>query len=253
MRSISLPMLPAPRFPGALATSLLLHAGLALGAVGLGWDPHALPALEPPEVIPVMLDLTAPVLPAVPREAVRSSVRKLAPAKTDRARTVTSRAPAPSPKASVREAVTPNATATLAVAVPGSALTPDAGPSDAAAQDADLPAAGTTESGREGAVADMAAVRSGYLATLRERLEAHKHYPPLLRRRGIAGTVLVAFRVDRSGQPCEIHASESSPNPHLLAAALQTVMAAAPFVPLPPELGPELRIEVPIAFVLQDE
>jgi protein TonB len=100
--------------------------------------------------------------------------------------------------------------------------------------------------------AGIASARAAYLASVRARLESRKHYPYLLRRQGIAGTVLVAFTVGGSGEPSAIRAADGPHHPHLVEAAVRSVKAAAPFAPLPAELA-ELQIEVPIAFVLENE
>jgi protein TonB len=138
---------------------------------------------------------------------------------------------------------TDQATSTLAVA---QAEAPNvvAGPSDSEHEEETVPAQ---------VAPDSEAQTSAYLASVRDRLEHRKRYPYLLRRQGIQGTVSVRFIIRTDGTPREIRVANGTSNPSLIEAAIQSVNAAAPFAPLPAGLAQELQIEVPIAFVLEDE
>lgn len=78
-------------------------------------------------------------------------------------------------------------------------------------------------------------------------------YPPAARRDGQEGRALVRFSLDREGQLVALRVSESSGNPLLDEAALETVRRAAPFPP-PPDGLPFAVIEdiyLPVVFRLE--
>jgi len=64
---------------------------------------------------------------------------------------------------------------------------------------------------------------------IRRHLEQFKYYPASARRRGIGGSVEVAFRLDRRGRAGGVRVLKGSGYPILDEAALRTVRRAEPF------------------------
>lgn len=249
MQALVHPMSLVPRFPGPLVVSLALHVGLLASATWMGLGPLEIRIAEPAPT--VYLEIAAPTVRASavspPRAAARGhrqAVRRAAPRPVP-----PSVRPAPAPETGALAKVPAQSQETVpssddAAAEPFEPVMGDpAGTSEAAAHE---------EAPAPEADPELERMRSAYLASVRERLEKCKHYPYLLRRQGIAGTVLVTFTVEKSGRPGEIRAADGPHHPHLIEAAVRSVKAAAPFAPLPAELETELRIEVPLAFVLED-
>lgn len=84
------------------------------------------------------------------------------------------------------------------------------------------------------------------LEEIRRRVQGALRYPPVARRRGQTGEVVVGFEVDSQRGAREIRTEQSSGIPLLDRAAERAVREAAP---LPPVYG---RVEVPIRFELDE-
>lgn len=94
---------------------------------------------------------------------------------------------------------------------------------------------------------------AAYLQGLREQLESVKRYPPLARRRGTHGTVKVSLVINASGYPESVSLALSSGSGLLDDEVLRMVARAAPFAPVPAEIGEsKLTVIVPIAFNLDE-
>lgn len=93
-------------------------------------------------------------------------------------------------------------------------------------------------------------VLARYLKSARERVSRHRQYPYLARRARLEGTVCLRLWVAASGVIRRVRATCGQSQDLLLRAALQAVEDAAPLAPLPPELGRELTLEVPVVFEL---
>lgn len=92
-------------------------------------------------------------------------------------------------------------------------------------------------------------LRSLYKAQLRSKIEENKHYPPMSRRLGQEGTVVVAFTLLKDGHIIDITLDTPSPFERLNASALEAVKKVKRFLPIPDELGEKkMDIKVPIKF-----
>jgi len=100
---------------------------------------------------------------------------------------------------------------------------------------------------------DVSAMRARYLAQVRERVTRHRRYPSAAQRLGIEGTVYVRVCIGPDGAPLSAAPVREGSDPELTIAALTAVRAASPFRPLPPKLGRSLTVDIPIAFLLEDE
>jgi protein TonB len=83
-------------------------------------------------------------------------------------------------------------------------------------------------------------------ARVRRRIDAEKRYPPLARRRGVVGSVDVAFETGLDGALRSATVRRSSGSALLDEAALDAVRRAAPFA------APGCAFTVPVNFVLTD-
>jgi TonB family protein len=102
---------------------------------------------------------------------------------------------------------------------------------------------------------DAAAVansRTRYLRSLTARIRQHRQYPYLARRQGLEGTVCVRISLGARGQLVALRVTCGGENVSLVEAAMTAVTDAAPFEPLPPDLGTSLAVEVPIVFRLEE-
>jgi periplasmic protein TonB len=94
-------------------------------------------------------------------------------------------------------------------------------------------------------------VLAHYSRILLDRLERHKTYPVLAQRRGEEGTVTVRLTVSEDGRLLDVEPVGESPG-RLVEASLAAVQAAAPFPPLPPELGSRQAVfNLPIIYRLR--
>ncbi|HZU90715.1 MAG TPA: energy transducer TonB [Stellaceae bacterium] len=114
-----------------------------------------------------------------------------------------------------------------------------------------FPAAPAASAPRPAAPARTTAITPGYRTLLLDWLEAHKYYPETARERGEEGTVLLRFRIDRSGRvlACTVVRSSGYADLDNAAAAMMRGAALPPFPPAMPEQS--LEIAVPIRFGLQ--
>ncbi len=98
---------------------------------------------------------------------------------------------------------------------------------------------------------DIDAVRSAYAKRVRDRIEAEKDYPSRARRGGVEGVVSVQFTIGHGGEAGAVSVAQTSGSKILDNAALDAVRNAAPFPPLPAELGKnEFTLRVSIVFRL---
>ena len=94
-------------------------------------------------------------------------------------------------------------------------------------------------------------VVSTYISLIIQEIERKKFYPPLARRLGIEGKVVVRIVVDRGGKLKEVSVVKSSGNKILDRAALK-LMKKCDFPPLPPEYQKgTFDVEVPIRYELK--
>ena len=94
-------------------------------------------------------------------------------------------------------------------------------------------------------------VVSTYISLIVQEIERKKFYPPLARRLGIEGKVVVRIVVDREGKLKEVSVVKSSGNKILDRAALKLIKKCD-FPPLPPEYQKEVfDVEVPIRYELK--
>ncbi|MBO0396070.1 energy transducer TonB [Stenotrophomonas maltophilia] len=206
-----------------------------------------------------------PTLPPTPEQDVRISLRLLAPAtppqpveerqadtlsqaQQARASQPTTSPPPPKPTAT-REGeiaasetggtgrkplpVTPSAAATDASPAPASITAappaPDAPPADFQA----------------GAASDQ------WEARLMARLERYRYYPAAARSRRQQGTAWVRASIDREGRLLALRLEQSSGQPMLDDAALQTFRRAQPLPPIPDVLKAPQELVVPVEYYLR--
>jgi len=101
--------------------------------------------------------------------------------------------------------------------------------------------------GGDPAAADYA----GYYDTLWRRLYESLTYPPLARRRGLSGTVLVDVEIDASGRLGRVTLVTSSSHALLDDAALEAVRGVSR-VPFPPGVPPRrLLVRLPVVFEMR--
>ena len=86
---------------------------------------------------------------------------------------------------------------------------------------------------------------------LRTRIHSVFHYPSEARELELAGRVLVTVAIHRNGQLLDVKLAGRCPHAILCADGLRTLRAAAPFPPIPPELGDSLVIEVPLTYAFE--
>jgi len=93
--------------------------------------------------------------------------------------------------------------------------------------------------------------RESYVSLIIQEIERKKFYPPLARRFGIEGKVVVRIVVDREGKLKEVSVVKSSGN-KILDRAASKLMKKCDFPPLPPEYQKEVfDVEVPIRYELK--
>lgn len=87
---------------------------------------------------------------------------------------------------------------------------------------------------------------SEYFLFIKNRIVQNLVFPPVARRRGWSGRVLVSFIVCRDGQVSEIRVIESSGYPLLDRSAVDTIRKVAPF----PKAPVEAELTIPIMYRL---
>lgn len=220
--------------PGVLALVALLH-GLLLA---LAWQRHAMPSREPLRQ-GVALRLLQAEKPAPPLLRPRPE-----PAVADRSPPPRPPHPEPLPLPTWADAVAPPALA--AAAAPTIALT---APAPVAAAPRASPIAQAVQA------ATAAAAEEPVLLPPEHRLcserQTARHYPALLRERGIEGRVLLRVKVDELGQAAEVLVLGGS-GWRLLDEAAREVARACPY--LPARRGEQRLaswVEIPVRFALQ--
>ena len=95
-------------------------------------------------------------------------------------------------------------------------------------------------------------ISEDYLAAVRRSLMRSKRYPWKAKMQGIEGTSHVVFQITQDGNVHNIQLIGSSKHPILDEEAIETVGRAAPFPPLPPDIGNRsIEIRVPLVFQLR--
>jgi protein TonB len=285
---IDLPVPPrtarARRFIGArrlaLTTSIVVHSAMALGLATLSSKastpprdetvvidvvtdaaqepPVPLPELEPapargePTVAPVVRPsrpathtkstrpvASAPAQPAPPEPVPRED----APPEPSLASPATAEAPEVAQK--------PEAAPVLAAVAPGAVgASRGHGPfGHPGGSELGVGMGRGTGSGAASGV-NRQALTDGYLKEL-FRSRIRMHYPEAARELELSGTVTVEVTVARNGRLVRAQLTRRCPHAILCEDALATIRAAAPFPPLPAELGDAARIEVPLAYAIE--
>jgi periplasmic protein TonB len=100
-----------------------------------------------------------------------------------------------------------------------------------------------------GRTASAAQVQASWQKALIDQLNRHKRYPNAARSSRAQGVVVVAFRLDRSGQLIASRVTKTSGSPALDEEALAVLKRASP-LPAPPAQipGPMLDLVLPIQF-----
>jgi periplasmic protein TonB len=140
---------------------------------------------------------------------------------------------------------------TSGTAITGATYGDGSGPSAASGRSGARDGAGLAlaipGNGNDPAAADY----DGYRAALRQRLHESLTYPPLARRRGLSGTVVVDVEVDASGKIGRVTLVASSSHAVLDDAALDA-MRGVPRVPFPPGVPPRrLLVRLPVVFEIR--
>jgi TonB family protein len=208
-------------------------------------EPPASPAPQPaapaPRVAPSPRIATAPITPMrVPAPVTPSAVP---------APSVTSE-PAPAPLG------TPTSESATSSVPAGTADEGDAAGAATSATGTGSAGTGTSPAATSGSShaiqARVAASRARYLRTLTARIRQHRQYPYLARRQGLEGTVCLLVSLGARGQLMALRVTCGAESEALVEAAKSAVTEAAPFEPLPTDLGTSLAVEVPIVFRLEE-
>jgi protein TonB len=239
---------PPPQWSRAFVASLALH-GAFFGALVAIMLRHPVVPPEPPPIRVQLLRIAETPAPAPQVAAVVAPpAPKVAPAppkpKTVAPQPVVARVtakPAPAPKpiapAPVVEAAASAPSQTAAVSAPGPAIE-----SGAASASAGL-YTGRSVTGSTDPI-DL------YIAQMRAMILKHKRYPPLAKRRGIEGYLVLRLVVAADGS-VEVGVVESSgTGVALLEEGARAAVAAVS--PLPPPPSGRLRFEVPVRFTLKE-
>lgn len=251
------------KWTSALGLAVLFHA--AIGLLLATAQPAPLPARALAAPAPVEIDALGETAKSPPPTDPGDAP---VPARRSRARAIPSSRPVAAVSAApTQAAVASRMTATAAIPIPSAPLgiegaSPTGSGSVAAAGSAggDLKTGagasgkvGQAGAGASGKVGQAGAGASGnsargggsgvgggrsrgadrqaLIATALARIRAHRHYPELARRRGIEGTVGIAFHVAPDGEVSDL-AVRHSADPALDQAALDAVRKAAPLPPL---------------------
>lgn len=103
-----------------------------------------------------------------------------------------------------------------------------------------------------GEIAARNAAEANWQGILLAHLQRHQKYPRAARRQNAEGTVLVRFRMDRSGQVLSCSLVRSSGFDVLDKEALEMIERAQPLPALPPEIpGDAKEIVVPAQFLMR--
>lgn len=244
------PRLGARRF--AVAVSVIVHGALVAGAAML---PATIRPADPEPM--VMVDVVAEALPEVPA-APPDVAPPPRPVRMPAPRRVTAVAHEVPSQAQPSEAPPAEETPAPAPVVEQSTAS---GPVVAAASEANPGPIGTalsgggTGTGQAQAApsisgAQRRAMMDRYLKEL-FRTRIRTRYPEEARELELSGNVVVQVTVDRGGRLVGARLNGACPHALLCQDALETVRAAAPFPPLPRDLGESLQIDVPIKYQFQ--
>lgn len=92
-------------------------------------------------------------------------------------------------------------------------------------------------------------VPSIWKARLLSHLDRHKRYPSTARAKGVQGTVLLSFGMDRDGRVLEYYLVRSSGYPELDDEAFAMITRASPLPPAPPGINAQVvQLVVPVRF-----
>jgi protein TonB len=92
-------------------------------------------------------------------------------------------------------------------------------------------------------------VPSAWKARLLSHLDRYKQYPNAARAKGMEGTALLSFGMDRNGRVLGYHLVRSSGFPELDNEAFAMIARASPLPPAPAELGAQVvQLVVPVRF-----
>lgn len=92
-------------------------------------------------------------------------------------------------------------------------------------------------------------IKAVYRAELRAMIDKNKYYPPLSRRLGQTGTVVVAFTLLKDGNIIDVRIDKPSRYDRLNDSALDAVKKVEKFKPIPAEIGAtKMDIKVPVKF-----
>jgi TonB family protein len=91
-----------------------------------------------------------------------------------------------------------------------------------------------------------------YQQIIKQKINRHKIYPRLARKKGIEGKALIEFLISRDGQVKETRLVKSSNYKILDQAAIRAVSNAGPFLPLPVAINKnELWLKLTVSFKLE--
>ncbi len=226
----------------ALVLSSAVHAAV-LPLIGAAWTTREDPD---PAAIEVTLAWMPP--PAVDEASPAAADPRVASATPDAtaAPPQTTQPPKPKPVARSHPAAPPRAIISSTGAAPAvdSHAAPVADVAPTMASVAPVVIAANPQPAR----AEMLA---RYSSELLERLERHKNYPVLSQRRGEEGTITVRLTLAEDGRLLGVEPMGEGP-PRLVEASLAAVQEAAPFPPLPAELGSRQAVfSLPITYRLR--
>jgi len=205
------------------------------------------PMLPPPEQdVRISLRLLAPATPPQPVEERQADTPSQA--QQARASQPTKSPPPPKPTAAREGELAASETSgtgrkPLPVVPPAAAT--DASPAPASITAAPPAPHAPPADFQAGAASDQ------WDARLMARLERYRYYPAAARARRQQGTAWVRASIGRTGRLLSLRLEQSSGQPELDAAALQTFRRAQPLPPIPDELkAPQERV-VPVEYYLR--
>jgi protein TonB len=121
-----------------------------------------------------------------------------------------------------------------------------------ASQASPRPAPADSGSGGRVSAAEGEAIAASYQSEVMRRIRRAQRYPAEARASGAEGRAVVAFTIGANGGLGSARLAGSSGHAVLDRAALDILARAAPFPPIPPELGRRsLSFQVPLEFRIQ--
>jgi protein TonB len=235
-----LPVPPATP-PRALLLSLALHGGLLGVFMALSWAQETAPKPTSPWQVSVIAPAPAaavapPLSPTAPKPAAAGKPKILTPPQQ-------AIAPAAGPPPVVTETTVPSLPPSAAAPTAPVGVLPSAPESGGATVDAGKAAADD---------AAMASAQQIWYGALVAKLREFRHYPTAARRLGQEGVVILLVEIGADGELRDSEVLESSGFPLLDTAATRLLREAA--AALRGQLQPpgESRLEVPIAYRLEN-